>query len=92
MVLGEADFTGITRGNAIPIIFESGQTSTTITVPIANDGRVEGDEQFMGQIVSGGGIDNIVIFAPTANVTILDDDGKHNSYYNSKKRLLCLCL
>ena len=76
MVLGEADFTGISRENAIPIIFESGQLSTTITIPIANDDRVEVDEQFMGQIISGGGIDNIRIVAPTADVTIVDDDGK----------------
>ena len=80
IVLGEADFTGISRENAIPIIFESGQTSTTITVPIVNDDRVEGDEQFMGHIISGGGISNTEIYAPTASVTIVDDDRKLVQY------------
>ena len=76
--LGQADFTGIAQANAIPIIFEAGQTSTTVTVPITNDNRVEGDEQFFGQIISGGGIPNIEIFAPTATVDIVDDDCKCN--------------
>ena len=34
--LGQADFTEIAQANAIPIIFEAGETATTVTVPITN--------------------------------------------------------
>ena len=47
-----------------------------IEVPITNDALVEGTERFLGQIISGGGIADLDIIAPTATVDIRDDDGK----------------
>ena len=46
---------------------------------ITNDLLVEGSERFMGQIISGGGIADLNIFAPTATVDITDNDSKFNS-------------
>ena len=45
-------------------------------MPIINDQLVEGTEQFLGQIISGGGITYLYIFAPTATVDITDNDSK----------------
>ena len=45
-------------------------------MPIINDQFVEGTERFLGQIISGGGIDDLVITAPTATVDITDNDSK----------------
>ena len=70
------DYSGYTRANAIPITFPDGNTQTTIEVNITNDQLVEGPEQFFGRIISGGGISNIDIFAPNANVNIGDNDSK----------------
>ena len=70
------DYSGYTRANAIPITFPDGNTQTTIEVNITNDQLVEGPEQFFGRIISGGGISNIDIFAPNANVDIGDNDSK----------------
>ena len=67
---------GIAQANAIPITFPPGSTETVIEVPITNDALVEGTERFFGQIISGGGIDDLTITAPTATVDIRDDDGK----------------
>ena len=67
---------GYTRANAIPIIFPPGSTETQIEVPITNDQLVEGTERFLGQIVSGGSILGLDIFAPTATVNITDNDSK----------------
>ena len=60
----------------MPIVFPSGEARTTIEIPITDDMLVEGTERFLGQIVSGGGITNLHIFAPTATVDIIDNDGK----------------
>ena len=49
---------------------------TRITVPIIDDTRVEETERFYGEIISGGGISDIQIFAPTATVDIIDNDSK----------------
>ena len=45
-------------------------------MPITNDALVEVTEKFLGQIISGGGIAYLDIFAPTATVYIRDDDCK----------------
>ena len=45
-------------------------------MPIINDQFVEGTERFLGQIISGGGIDDLVLTAPTATVDITDNDSK----------------
>ena len=47
-----------------------------IEVSITNDALVEGIERFLGQIISGEGIADLDIIAPTATVDIRDDDGK----------------
>ena len=70
------DYTGYIRTNAIPIIFSPGRPETEIEVPITNDQLVEGTERFLGHIISGGGIADLDIFAPTATVDITDNDGK----------------
>ena len=71
---------GYTRANAIPITFPSGSFETVIEVPITDDTMVEGTERFLGQIVSGGGIGDLIISAPTATVDIIDNDGKPLPY------------
>ena len=67
---------GIAQANAIPIAFPPGSTETVIEVPITNDALEEGIERFLGQIISGGGIADLDIIAPTATIDIRDDDGK----------------
>ena len=47
-----------------------------IEVPITNDQLVEGTERFLGQIITGGGISDLDITAPTATVDIADNDSK----------------
>ena len=66
----------IAPANAIPITFPPGSHQTEIEVPITNDALVEVTERFLGQIISGGGIADLDIIAPTATVDIRDDDGK----------------
>ena len=67
---------GYTLANAILITFPSGSFETVIEVPITDDTMVEGTERFLGQIISGGGIGDLIIFAPNATVDIIDNDGK----------------
>ena len=73
--VAQADFTGITQANVVPIIFADGEARTTVEVPINNDNLVERTERFLGQIISGGGISALRILAPTATVDIVDNDG-----------------
>ena len=68
------DYTGYTQANAMPITFSPGRLEAEIEVPITNDRLVEGTERFMGQIISGGCIAGLDIFAPTATVDITDND------------------
>ena len=67
---------GVAQANAVPIMFPPGRTETEIEVPIINDRLVEGTERFLGRIISGGGITDLNITAPTATVDIIDDDSK----------------
>ena len=67
---------GYTQANAIPIIFPAGSTETVIEVPITDDLLVEGTERFLGQIIDGGSIDDLTIFALTATVDITDNESK----------------
>ena len=48
----------------------------TLTIPINDDQVAEGREQFFGQIISGGGISDLVLTNPTAVIDIIDNDGK----------------
>lgn len=73
--IAQADFAGITQANAVPIIFTGGSTLTTVEINIVDDQLVEGTEQFLGRIISGGATSDLRIFAPTAAVDIIDDDG-----------------
>ena len=73
---------GYTQANAIPITFPAGSIETVIEVPITNDRHVEGTERFLGQIISGGGITGLDIFAPTATVDISDDDSKYCNIFS----------
>ena len=77
------DFTGYTRATAIPITFPAGSTETTIEVQINNDQFVETTAQFIGRIVSGGGIGNLNIFAPRATINITDNDSMYNYIYEN---------
>ena len=89
--IAQADFTGITQANALPIIFTGGSTQTTIEISINNDNLVERTEWFLGQIISGGGISDLRIFAPTATVDITDNDGKYIPYgdsYGSNRNII----
>ena len=82
----QADFSGTTRANAVPIIFPSGPTIITISISITDDNLVEGGEYFSVHIILGENISDLVLFAPTATVNIVDNDGKccvkvtHNYY------------
>ena len=67
---------GIAQANATPITFPPGSNQTEIEVPITSDTLAEETERFLGRIISGGGIANLSITAPTATVDIRDDDGK----------------
>lgn len=60
-------------------MFQPGETSTTIEVPINDDLLVEGAEQFFGRIIPGSDPPaNLEIFAPNATVTIVDNDCKYS--------------
>ena len=78
---------GISRANAVPVTFPSGQVSTTISINITDDRLVEGSEQFSVHLVSGGGIADLVIFSLIAEVNIADNDGKCTS-----TALYCICM
>ena len=71
----QADFSGTTRTNAVPIIFPNGPT-ITISINITDDNLVEGGEYFSVHIILGENISDLVLFAPTATINIVDNDGK----------------
>lgn len=61
----------------MPVVFGTGQSTATITIPIIDDSSVEGIENFqvnLRRVTSFTG--NLAITEPTATVTIVDDDSK----------------
>ncbi len=67
----------VASDSAIPVVFGTDQSTTTITIPITNDQRIEGVEKFLvhlRQVASFTGTLNIA--APSATVSIVDDDGE----------------
>ncbi len=67
----------VATDSAIPVVFGADQSTTTITIPITNDQRIEGVENFLvhlRQVASFTGTLNIA--APSATVSIVDDDGE----------------
>ena len=68
------DYTAIPLSSAIPVNFEPGQFSTTVTVDIQNDNFMEPDESFFGRLRSTG-VGDVQITQDRAEVTILNDDG-----------------
>ncbi len=67
----------VASGSAIPVVFGTDESTTTITIPITNDELIEGIEKFevhLRQVTSF--TDTLDITAPTANVCIVDDDGE----------------
>ena len=70
--LGGVDFNYLIPSN---LEFRSGgDTSSQVTVTIVNDNTVEMDEEFSVQISSMN--PRVIVQESTANVTIIDDDGK----------------
>ncbi len=67
----------VASSSAIPVVFGAGQGTTTITIPITNDELIEGIENFqvhLRQVASF--TDTLDITAPTATVSIVDNDGE----------------
>ena len=73
------DYTAIPLTGAIPVNFQPGQLSTTVTVPIRNDEAIEPDENFFGRLRSTG-VGDVSITQDRAEVIIVNDDGIHNIY------------
>ena len=59
--------------------FQSGQSSTTVTVPIRNDDVIEPDENFFGRLRSTG-VGDVSITQDRAEVIIVNDDGSYNAW------------
>ena len=55
-------------------------TELTLTVPIINDAVTEGSEVFF--ILAESSDNRILIMPDRANVTIIDEDGKHDDIYD----------
>lgn len=54
------------------VVIEPEQTNITATVPILNDGLLEGNESFSVELIAGG---NVIVDEDHATVWIIDDDG-----------------
>lgn len=54
------------------VVIEPKQTNITLTVPILNDGILEGNESFSVELVAGG---NVRVDVDHVTVWIVDDDG-----------------
>lgn len=54
------------------VVIEPEQTNITATVPILNDGLLEGNESFSVELIAGG---NAIVDEDHATVWIIDDDG-----------------
>ena len=68
------DYIGVSVDEAIPVVFQPGQFSTTVVVPIVDDEFYEIDEVFFGRLRSTG-IAIVDIIQENADVLIEDDDG-----------------
>ena len=68
------DYIGVSVDGAIPVVFQTGQFSTTVVVPIVDDEFYEIDEVFFGRLRSTG-IATVEITQGSADVLIEDDDG-----------------
>ena len=68
------DYTAVPLSSAIPVNFEPGQSSTTVTIPIQNDVMVEPDENFFGRLQSTG-LGDVTITQDSAEIIIVNDDG-----------------
>jgi hypothetical protein len=75
-LIAQADFSGISRANAEPILFTDGQPTLTISINITDDNLAEGGEHFSVHIISGGNVSNFVVLTPIATINIVDNDGK----------------
>ena len=74
------DYSAVPQGNGVPVNFQTGQLSTTVSVPIVNDGVVELDENFFG-ILQSTGLGDVSIIQDRAEVIIVNDDGmKHHEF------------
>ena len=56
------------------VTFSDGQSSASVSVPITNDNVIEASEMFSGSLSAV--TENVDIRSDTANVTVMDDDGK----------------
>ena len=54
------------------VVIEPEQMNITVTVPILNDGLLEGNESFSVELVTGR---NVIVNEGHATVWIIDDDG-----------------
>ena len=68
------DYIGVPVDGAIPVVFQPGQLSTTVVVPIVDDEFYEIDKDFFGRLRSTG-IATVEITQGSADVRIEDDDG-----------------
>ena len=75
-IKAQADFSGLTRANAEPIIFNNGQLTVSVSINITDDNLAEGEQHFSGRIISGGLISDLIISAPVATIRVADNDGK----------------
>ncbi len=77
VLLVGGDYVPVASGSAIPVVFGTDESTTTITIPITNDELIEGVENFevhLRQVTSF--TDALSITAPTATVSIVDNDGE----------------
>ena len=72
---GKAEAEDLTSTSAVNFTIASGASSTTVSIPIAQDDVIEGDESFTAEIAVSAPTDGAPIAAgPAATVTITDDD------------------
>ena len=62
-----------------PVIFEVGETTAAITIPINDDPLIELNEEFYVEIIDGGG-GEINTGRKETKVVILNNDGKLNGF------------
>ena len=61
--------------SGIPVVFQTGTFTTTVSVPINDDTILENEEIFLGRLrYTGSG--SVEITQDEATVTILDNDGR----------------
>ena len=69
---------------SVELTFSESVNQSCVRIPIQNDNRVEGQEEFTVTLNS---TDTDVIVGPPSTVTIVDDDGEDNHMICSSERM-----